>query len=175
MNKEQSRVKMSSLMALMLFAVFAVCVLLVLLTGADVYKNLVERDEKSFDGRTAVSYLTTKVRQADRLGAVEVSVLGGAAEENSGQENGKIEALKLSEEIEGETYITWIYCYDGYLRELFAAEDTILPPDAGEKVLKAEALSVQWRDGCLSVAVTAVDGTSQSLILGLRSGKEVSP
>ena len=155
--------KMGSLMALVLFAVFAVCVLTVLLTGADVYKRLVERDRDSYDRRTAVSYLTTRVRQADRLEAVELQEFGG------------VQALVLSEEIEGADYATWIYCYDGYIRELFAAADSGLMPDAGDKVLEAEALSFGWEDDFLCVEVIASDGVPQSLKLHLRSGKEVTP
>lgn len=163
MNKEQSRVKMGSLMALVLFVLFAVCVLAVLLTGADVYKRLVERDRNSYDRRTAVSYLTTKVRQADRLESVEIQEFGG------------LETLVLSEKIEGADYATWIYCYDGYIRELFAAADTGLMPDAGDKVLEAQALSFGWEEDFLCVEITAPDGVTQSLKLHLRSGKEVTP
>ena len=95
MNRNQNRWKMGSLMALLLFVIFAVCILAVLLTGADVYKRLVERDRNSYSYRTAASFLTTKVRQADRLDALEV-------QQHEGQD-----VLVIAEEIEGSRYETW--------------------------------------------------------------------
>ena len=162
MNREQNRWKMGSLIAPVLFLIFAVCVLAVLLTGADVYKRLVDRDQTSYDQRTAVSFLATKVRQADSLDMVTVRKYEGQ------------DVLVLSEEIDGSRYETWIYCYDGYIRELFAASGAGLPLDAGDKVLAMKALSFAWEeDRVLRADVTALDGTVRSFNLTLRSGEEV--
>ena len=148
-------------MALLLFGLFAVCILLVLLTGADVYKRLTERDRATYEKRTAAQYLTTKVRQADVAGWVGVEEFEG------------LSALTVTEEIEGTVYRTWIYCYDGYIRELFAAADGGMMPDAGEKVLEAEALSVREDGEMICAEITAPDGTTQEVRLYPRSGKEV--
>ena len=71
MNVMRKKRKTDALVVLLLFGVFAVCVLSVLLTGADAYQRLSERDRVSYDQRTAAQYLSTRVRQADRLGGVE--------------------------------------------------------------------------------------------------------
>ena len=146
-------------MALLLFGVFAACVLLVLLTGADAYRRLTERDQAAYDRRTCVQYVATRVRQADCAGGVSVSEFDG------------VPVLELHETIEGTDYVTLVYCYDGWLRELFAAADAGLDPEAGETVMEAQDLALSLEDGLLTVAVTDSRGTVNTLVLSLRSGE----
>jgi hypothetical protein len=149
------------LVVLLLFGVFAACVLSVLLLGADAYKKLTERDRASYDQRTAVQYLATKVRQADRTGAVTVEDFQG------------VDALVLREDLDGEVYLTRVYCYDGYLRELSSSADAELSPEDGEQVLAADSLLVEDRGNALWLQLET-DGSWQREILTLRSGEEAS-
>jgi hypothetical protein len=149
------------LMVLLLFGVFAACVLSVLLLGADAYRKLTERDRTSYDQRTAVQYLATKVRQADRTGAVTVENFQG------------VEALVLSEDLDGETYLTRVYCYDGYLRELSAEAGAELSPEDGEQVLAADSLLVEERGNALWLRLET-DGGWRWEVLTLRSGEGAS-
>ena len=146
-------------MALLLFGVFAACVLLVLLTGADAYRRLTERDQAAYDRRTCVQYVATRVRQADCAGGVSVSEFDG------------VPVLELHETIEGTDYVTLVYCYDGWLRELFAAADAGLDPEAGETVMEAQDLALSLEDGLLTVAVTDSRGMVNTLVLSLRGGE----
>lgn len=147
--------KITDLLALVVFTVFAVCVLLVLLTGAKVYRRLVYSGSESYEARTAVQYVATRVRQAE---TVTVEDFGGYA------------ALVTSEEIGGETYLTRVYCHDGYIRELFCAENAALSPEDGEKIMEAENLSFSLESGILTARIG-----SREMKLYLRSGKEVGP
>ena len=79
MRQHSRKHDLGSLLVLLLFAVFAVCILSVLLTSADTYRRLSGRDQGSYDRRTAAQYITTKVRQADRQGAVSVRSFDGQA------------------------------------------------------------------------------------------------
>lgn len=124
---------MNQVLALLTLTVFALCVLLVLLTGASCYRGLVDRGEASYGRRTAAQYLTTRVRQAQR---VEIGDFGGS------------EALFLEETVEGERYTTTLYCYDGWLRELYAVPGAKLTPKAGTAVLEGETLEL-IREGSL--------------------------
>lgn len=152
---------MEGLLVLLLFSVFAVCILSVLLTGADAYKRLSERDDAAYDRRTAVQYIATKVRQAGG----EVSV----------EPFGDVEALQLAENIEGETYITRVYCYDGYIRELFSSlEDEMLPED-GELVFPAQAMAMANENGILRICVTDAGGQTAELFLAGRGREEAAP
>mgnify|MGYP000003575306 FL=1 len=158
---------MGGLLALLLLLVFAVCVLSVLLTGADTYQTLTRRDQDSYDRRTAAQYLATRVRQADRADGIAVADFQGC------------DALELTETIDGTPYITRVYCYDGYLRELFSAAEAQMTPADGEKVLEAQALTVEWMDGnggeqLLEMELTNADGTTQRVVLSVHSGKGAS-
>ena len=159
MRTRQNKRRADALLVLLLFGVFAVCILAVLLTGADAYKRLSQRDQNSYDERTAGQYLTTRVRQADRLGGVEVASFQG------------VDTLILTEEIEGEAYETRVYCYDGYLRELFTAADGDFYPEDGEKVLKAEGLALIREGRVLTAELTDGEGHLRQITLYLRSGE----
>lgn len=164
MKKGQNNGKADSLLALLLFGVFAVCILGVLLTGADAYRRLAERDRESYDARTAAQYLTTKVRQADRAGGVKVRSFEGCP------------ALIFPEEINGQTYETRIYHHDGYIRELFAAADGDFLPEDGEKVLPAGSLLIYEEEPGLQIRILDAEGERwQELRLYLRSGREAAP
>ena len=65
MKKRPIQHQLNGLMALLLFGVFAACVLAVLLTGANAYRRLTQRDQAAYLRRTCVQYLATRVRQAD--------------------------------------------------------------------------------------------------------------
>ena len=163
MKNEQKQLKMGSLLALMIFGVFVVCVLLVLLMGADGYQRMTERDRDTYESRTAVQYLTTRVRQADAGNILSVENFGGR------------DALVLSEEFDGEVYETKLYCHDGWLMECYAAAGSDLSPADGERLLEMEKLEVSLTDGFLQMCLTLPDGTEQELSLQLRSGREVLP
>lgn len=156
---KQKNGKLTGLMALVVFTATAVCVLAVLLTGAEIYRGLVDRGEASYASRTAMQYVTTRVRQADR---VSVESFGGQ------------DALAIREEIDGETYVTRVYCCDGYIRELFTAENGDFSPEDGEKVLEAEGLSFELDGSLLKAEILLPDGTRQSLTLYLRAGEEAA-
>ena len=52
MREQNTKLHMSALLPLVVFALFAVCVLSVLLMGANVYQRLTQRDRDSYQRRT---------------------------------------------------------------------------------------------------------------------------
>ncbi|MDO4530821.1 MAG: DUF4860 domain-containing protein [Bacillota bacterium] len=163
MKNEQKQQKISGFLALLLFGVFAVCILMVLLMGAGSYQRMTERDQKTYAERTAVQYLTTRVRQADASGGVSVEKLEG------------LDALVLSETLEDEVYETKLYCYEGWLMECYAAADSDLSPVDGERILEAQEMNLSMDGQMLQIELTLSDGTEEELTLQLRSGREVLP
>ena len=145
---------MDGLLVLLLFGVFAVSILAVLLSGAQGYRRLTERDDRAYDRRTAAQYVAARVRQAE--GTVTVAPFGG------------VEALELREEIDGETYLTRVYCSGGSLRELFSAEEAELRPEDGQQVLPARAMEPRLENGLLTVTLTDGAGEQMELVLALR-------
>ncbi len=152
-----------SLLTLLLLAIFGVCVLLVLLSGAKSYRNVTQRDSASYDRRTAAQYLTTRVRQGDAAGELSASSFQGT------------DALVFSQEIDGSLYHTRVYCWEGYLRELFTPADSDLMPGDGEKVLPCQALTVRQEAGIFRLILTLSAGEQETLWLSLRSGEEELP
>ena len=136
------RERMESLAALVVFGAFAVSVAAVLLTGAG-------------ERRTRSQYIATRVRQA--AGAASVAELGGEP------------ALRLPE---GDGYVTWVYCRDGWLMELYTSEESELGPEDGTRLMEAESLSARLEEGLLEVRVTGPGGESDRLYLSLRVGEE---
>lgn len=162
MKDQNKKFSMDGLLTLVLFGIFALCVLAVLLHGARVYQQLTVRGQDSYNERTAAQYIVTRVRQADAAGAVAVGTLGTA------------EALELTETIGGERYITRVYCYDGYIRELFSAASHDFQPADGQCILPAQALDFSLEDGFLTAGITREDGEYLQVGVSLRSGQEVS-
>ena len=146
--------------ALLVLAVFAVGILGALLGGAGIYRRLTRRDQQSFNSRTCAQYITTRVRQAP--GQVQVASFGGG------------DALVIPETIGGEIYLTRVYCYDGWLMELYTAEGGSFDPQDGEKLLPAQELALTLENGLLSVRLTGSGGDIQALCLHLR-GQEGTP
>ncbi|MBO7253301.1 MAG: DUF4860 domain-containing protein [Oscillospiraceae bacterium] len=146
----------TDVLALAAFAIFAVCILLVLLTGANVYQNLTERSQQQFVNRTAVNYLTTRVRQAQ---SVTVEEFYGCS------------TLALREEIDSEVYVTRVYAYNGTIRELYGLESAQLTLDDGEVILPMEAMSFTVEGDFL----TAVLEDGQKIILCISAGRELWP
>lgn len=144
---------MTGLAALVLFGCFAVSVLTVLLTGAGAYRRLTARDQESFERRTSTQYLAARVRQAY---GVRTEELAGTA------------ALCLTEE---DGYVTWVYCHEGWLMELYTEPETELKPEAGTRLVEAEKLSLNLAEGLLEVEITGPAGEEDRLYLSLRSGE----
>lgn len=150
---------LDGLIALLLFGVFAVCILAVLLTGADAYRRLTERDEAAYDRRICAQYVATRVRQADSLEGVAVEEFGGG------------DALVLTAE---EGYATRIYYHEGYIMELYSEAEPLLGPEAGEKIMEAQGLELSLEEGMLKVTAIDTEGRRSTLLLSLRSKEEVA-
>ena len=155
--------KVDTVFTLILFGVFAVSVLLVLLAGAGVYQDIAARMERQYEERTCLSYLDAKVRHYDAAGQVVVEMLD------------ECQALALYEEIEGVRYKTLIYCYDGYVRELFFEDGLAFQAEDGQRVLLAQDLSFRWaQTNLLQIVCTTAGGEEAELMVYLHSGEEVT-
>ena len=158
MRKRAIQHHFDGLAALLLFGVFAVCVLAVLLTGADAYRRLTQRDQVAFDRRSCVQYIATKVRQADTAGNVAVVEIGG------------VSSLVMDADQE---YVTYHYCYDGWLWELYTWCGEPPVPGVGQQLVETEQVDWFLEDGLLTIQITTELGEEDTLMLSLRSGEGV--
>ena len=91
---------------LLSFTLLAMCLLAVLLGGVRVYRGLAERGQESFQRRTAMEFLETRLRQADSAGGVWLGAFDGT-ESREGDTlflytDGVTEALDPDEQLFGE-------------------------------------------------------------------------
>ena len=142
--------------ALLLFGVFASCVLLVLFMGTSVYSRLTERSQQAYDRRTSVQYVTTKVRQVPSAANVSVQDLDG------------VSALTITEDISGELFNTRIYCYDGWLMELFTFADNEFNPADGQRIMPAQGFTASLDGDRLTLDIIDESGYESQLTLTLR-------
>ena len=130
---KENHSKTTQLVAVLVLTVFCISVLLVLLTCASVYRNLVDAGEDAYNCRTAFGYLTTRIRQAEAV----------RLEGN--------ETLILIETLDGEQYETRVFCTDGYLRELYTISGALISEEAGEPILEVECISFFKKENLLVV------------------------
>lgn len=168
MRKQERKANTSGMLALLLFLVFTVCILSLLMTGADTYQRLSQRDQDSYDRRTATQYVTTKVRQFDVSGEVFVGAF------NTGVPDAQGDTLYLKEAYDGEAYYTRIYCHDGSIRELFAEQTGSFLPEDGEIIMKCQSLQFFLEDHLLTVEIGHETGETEQFILYLRSEEVAS-
>ena len=148
---------------LLSFTLLAACLLAVLLSGARIYRGLTERSQESFARRTAAQFLETRLRQTDAKDIFLGSFDGTPAQQG--------DTLFLREEVDGEDYLTRIYCYDGSLRELYTPADSDCQQEDGERLVAAESLTLSREADLLTASVTT-DGTETQLILALPAGED---
>ena len=142
----------------LLFFLFASCMFFVLLSGAKLYKNVSGVMEEQFSVNTCVNYVTAKVRHYDEQNSVSLGQIGGE------------EALLLEEEINGETYLTYLYCYGGNLMELFCSADMEMNPEDGQVIMPMDKLDFSMEKGLLSFSCEADGGIAESAVY-LQSGE----
>lgn len=158
---EPSRHIVDILFVLALFGVFAASALMLVTLGANVYRQTTANMTEHFTKRTAYAYLTEKLRQNDTRNAVSTEELEG------------IPALVLTQQTDGEEYCTYLYFYEGYLKELSIRKDSYTGADllkAGQDILELSGFSMEeTKDGLLKLTLDTGDGSPLILYASLRS------
>lgn len=160
MNQKKTTHTIDSLFTFLLLLAFLLFSLLLAGTGSVIYRNGAESLNENYTSRTALSYISEKIRQHDESGAVfETSI-------------GDLPALGLRKVLNGEEFLTYIYYYDGALRELFTRASTSVSPDMGSPVVELSACSIEplQNTSCTSgqmLEIHAADpaGTEQSMLV----------
>lgn len=147
-----------ALFVITLFLVFAVSLLMLTGTGANVYKNIVSNMDRNYDTRTAFSYISEKLHQADVKGNVSVGTYGG------------MDAVILSEEIDNVPYCTYLYLFDGSLMELFIRKEQYIEPKYGTKIMDLDGFEIKpVSDDLYNFKLDCSDKEEISLFVHLRS------
>lgn len=160
-SEEPGRHIVDILFVLALFGVFAASALMLVTIGANVYKHTAANMSMHFTERTACSYLTEKLRQNDTADAVSIGELEG------------VPALILTREDGDNAYCTYLYLYEGYLKELYVRRDSFAGNDilsAGQDIIALSALEmVDLGNGLLRLRLDTGDGNIMTLYATLRA------
>ena len=143
-----------------LLATFALLSLVVVIVGARSYRGINATAEQAFLSRTGMSYLVGKVRGADAAGQVEIV------------KEGDLTVLTLGQELDGDKYLTYIYCDGTKVCEYFARADVAFSADYGEKIFDANGLAFSLNDGLLRISIVDAGGNTHEGAVYLRSAKE---
>ncbi len=176
MKKQSQNQHLGTLAPLLLFVSFTAAVLLVLLQGADIYQTIADRNDGYSKRRTAAQYITTRIHQNDSSSSIMVSDFQISDTDLFSTDSGFFsgDTLYLLEKINGRALCTRIYCYDGYLRELFSETESQMKPSSGQKILPMESICFNLDRHLLEIQIKYPDGTSDSMVLSLRSTKEAA-
>ena len=155
-QKQQNGQTMNLLFTMLLFLVFVLCALFTVLIGGKVYENINSRIEENYSGQVVLNYGANKVRQGDRADSVTVREIEG------------VPVLELSQQINGSSYITWIYYRDGAVRELFTDAGSGLGLKDGLEIMECRGLTFHQEDSLLEVQVEGA--ADLRLFLNIRSG-----
>lgn len=135
-------------LVLFLLILVAGSVFTLAVSGSRSYLRLENNQRRNSDMRIGLSYLDVKLRQNDRQGALEVTNFPGSDQS----------ALRIGITIGDELYYTWIYVYDGYLREMFVPAVREFSPELGSKIIPAKAISFSRpADDALQIVFTVID------------------
>jgi hypothetical protein len=141
---------------LVVICMFGISAMMLGSVGASVYKNIAERNLNSFELRTSLSYVKTKINQYDEVGRI-------AVEERDG-----LKMLILSEEVQGEIFDTAVYFNKGKLYEITGARGMKFKPDDGFAILNVDSFDISEDNGLIKL-VTTDDGETETLYVKLRN------
>lgn len=147
------------LFTLALFCVFTASALLVVVIGANVYRSTVARMQDNYSARTALSYVTEKVRQHDTAGSVGMYSFDDGTP-----------AIELKETYDTGTFNTYIYESGGELNELYIASSVRPEKSAGRKIMDVSEFTVdKISDSLLYVTVQEKDGSKEETYISVHS------
>lgn len=147
---------MQGVFVFVLLGLFAVMSTLMVLLGAQMYRNTVDHSTRNNEDRVLSAYVRSMVRAEDAAGAVEI------------EDNGGIRTLTLYETAEDDGYVTMLYCYDGQLYEWYTSRGREFNPQSGTAICGAQSFEPRLEGDLLTVEMTDARGEAQTVQVALR-------
>ena len=156
--KERKGIRVDSAGVFLLGAVFLFLSIGLVMLGGSLYHHIMMVSGENDEARTTFSYIANQVHRADAYGGVEVGELDGC------------QALMLEQDFGGWEFVTYLYYYDGALRELFVEKGTMLDADAGLAIVWLDGLGFEIDDqGLITARATFSNGRSERIFISPRS------
>ena len=141
-----NRHSVSGLFVFFLLGIFAVFSTITVLLGARVYRSITQNQAAHNLSRIAPAYLRSMIRSADEKAAFTIKEI----DDNN-------DMLIITQTYEDETTNTYIYCYNGLLRECFISTDMGFEIGDGEEVCALDGLRFAQLPGLLHVTLISED------------------
>ncbi|MDR1159518.1 MAG: DUF4860 domain-containing protein [Syntrophomonadaceae bacterium] len=109
---------------MILIALFGITTYTLVAVGAQSYEKMLYEREDHSNLRIALSYISTRVRQADAENDIHLEKIDEVND-----------ALVISSAIDGDIYETWIYQYEDHLYELFKPQEIAFDPEYGTSLV----------------------------------------
>jgi hypothetical protein len=151
----QKRPVTDVLFVLILFLTFTLSALTVVLLGARAYESTQQGMDDNYTVRTALAYVSEKIRQADSQNAISLTKIS------------QIPALALSSSAEEKNYMTYLYYYEGFLRELLIEKSRDFTLEQGSPIAALSSFVIESLPGGF-YRLTASSETGSSLSLLIR-------
>lgn len=156
--KSRSSHMVDLLFTIALFFVFAVSSLSVILISSSAYRQIQKQTEANYSARTSLTYIAQKIRQSDVDGQVSLGTIDGQ------------DALILRKDYEDASYLTYIYEYQGELKELFIKDGVDFSAADGKSIMDVTGFTIeQLSDHLYRFVTTDKDGKEYDLVAGAKT------
>ena len=132
---------------------------MIIAIGASVYRQTVDTMSENYSLRTSYSYITEKIRRSDTEAGVEAGRIGDSP------------SLLLHSNIDGISYTTYLYYYEGSLMEMFVRSDMEFSEEKGTPIMEISGLKFAPSEDkkTVHIEITEADGTRRTVLVKLRS------
>lgn len=149
-NKEKNSVGIVFVLALTL--VFVVLSVAVIYLGIGAYRRINNNMETNNEVRQTLLYITNKIKSADTVSDISI-----ANEDN---------VTTIVIPVEGGA--TYIYYYEGILKEAFVFDDDVFRADLGDDLVEIKNFAVTLQNNKLTISVLSKNDKNLKLDIALR-------
>ena len=150
---------MQGVFVFVLLGLFAVMSTLMVLLGAQMYRNTVDHTTLNNDNRVLDAYVRSMIRAGDLAGSVKI-------EDHDG-----VTALAMYDDTDGDEYVTWLYCYEGYLYEQYTSRNDDFVPASGTAICPAMAFAPKFEGELLTVQLVDETGELSAVQVALHGAR----
>ncbi|MEE1215937.1 MAG: DUF4860 domain-containing protein [Agathobacter sp.] len=150
--------RIDSIFIMLLFFLFALTAFVLIMIGVRQYKATANAMDYNYEIRTVTSYLREKTRQNSSNSSISIETIDGT------------NALCLKNTLNNTIYNTYIYYYDGSLREMYIQEGTPFTLNLGQQIVTISGFDMdKTDDGLIIVTISDSFGGTTDMYLSANS------
>ena len=150
--------RIDSIFIMLLFFLFALTAFVLIMIGVRQYRATANAMDYNYEIRTVTSYLREKTRQNSSNSSISIETIDGT------------NALCLKNTLNNTIYNTYIYYYDGSLREMYIQEGTPFTLNLGQQIVTISGFDmVKTDDGLIIVTISDSFGGTTDMYLSTNS------